>query len=230
VITLVIVDRQTDETVCHRQYVPFIEDERGASSEREKTQEGMTSSATHLVFLRTRIRQVISCPRATGWQVRQVLVVLRQHGERLFPTQRRLEKTGERENPGGDKPVRVYLSVYLLWLLIIIMHCTIAKLLCTWMYYKPRHVRNIASFALDSVASTVCHYRQESLPPQTDDLSYMVATRRRSRPTTSTRRFSTRSVEFPAISIHVSLKDRLTEGEKERLVRKVHWVRGISWE
>jgi len=45
--TLVIVDRQTDETVCHRQYVPFIEDEKGVSSEREKTQEGMTSFATH---------------------------------------------------------------------------------------------------------------------------------------------------------------------------------------
>ena len=45
--TLVIVNRQPGKTVCHRQYVPFIEDEKGASSEREKTQEGMTSSATH---------------------------------------------------------------------------------------------------------------------------------------------------------------------------------------
>ena len=43
---LVIVDKQRDETVYHRQYVPFIEEVRGASPEREKTQEGMTSSAT----------------------------------------------------------------------------------------------------------------------------------------------------------------------------------------
>ena len=167
---------------------------------------------------------------STWRMVREVLVTLRHHCRRLFLTRRRLEENRERENLGGDKPVRVYLSMYLLWLLIIIVHCNIARLLCTWLYYKPCHVINIASFALDSVASTVCHYRQESLPPRTVDLSYMVATRRRSRPTTSTRRFSTKRVEFPAISIHVSLKDRLTEGEKERLVRKVHWVRGISWE
>ena len=48
-----------------------------------------------IMFLRTKFRRVISCPVATRQQVRQVLVVLRQHGERLFPTQKRLEKTGE---------------------------------------------------------------------------------------------------------------------------------------
>ena len=51
---------------------------------------------------------------ATGKQVCQVLVVLRQHGERLFPTRRRLEETGERENPGGDDPVRVTLLGYII--------------------------------------------------------------------------------------------------------------------
>ena len=53
---------------------------------------------------------------ATGQQVREVLVALRHHGERLFPTRRRLEENGERENPGGDDPVRVSIFLCFIYL------------------------------------------------------------------------------------------------------------------
>ena len=162
--------------------MPFIEEVRGASPEREKTQEGMTSSTTRtndgknrddnndkdtiklhvfnvvldrakmvkkkgeqedtkirLVFLQTKFCQVISCPVATRRQVCQVLVVLRQHDERLFPTQRRLEKAGERENPGGDDPVRVSIYLYFIYFCNYV-NCTIARLLYMYYYYKLRYV------------------------------------------------------------------------------------------
>ncbi len=53
----VIADRHRDETVPHRQYKPWINEVRGASSEREKTQEGMTSSATCNDGDKTKIQQ-----------------------------------------------------------------------------------------------------------------------------------------------------------------------------
>ena len=70
----------------------IVERQRGESSEREKIQEGMTSFATHY---------------DSNERVRQVSVVLKQHGEKLFPNDRRLEKAEDRENPGGDDPVIV---------------------------------------------------------------------------------------------------------------------------
>ena len=41
-----IVDRHTDERICHSQCVCFGEGERGMSWKRKENQEGMTSSAT----------------------------------------------------------------------------------------------------------------------------------------------------------------------------------------
>jgi hypothetical protein len=40
-------------------------------------------------------------------RVRQVSVVLKGHGEKLFPNDRRLEKVEDRKNPGWDDPVIV---------------------------------------------------------------------------------------------------------------------------
>jgi len=74
-------------------------------------------------------------------RVRQVSVVLKGHGEKLFPNDRRLEKVEDRKNPGWDDPVIVtiflcypamlsvisLLSIYLCIspsLLIIIDPCT----------------------------------------------------------------------------------------------------------
>jgi len=84
--------------------------------EREKIQEGMTSFATRY---------------DNNERVRQVLVVLRQHGERLFPNNRRLEKAGDRENPGGDDPVIV--TIFLCYPAILF----VISLLSIHLYISP---------------------------------------------------------------------------------------------
>ena len=89
-------------------------------------------------------------------RVRQASVVLKQHGEKLFPNDRRLEKAEDRENPGWDDPVIVtiflcypamlfvisLLSIYLCIspsLLIIIDPCTTSGY-CVHLCLVTRHV------------------------------------------------------------------------------------------